>query len=39
LEEFFEEDEDPIDNYKHIAVVDCSKAFSNQEVIKNIITS
>lgn len=23
---------DPIDKYKHLAVVDCSKAFSNQEV-------
>lgn len=23
---------DPADNYKHVAVVDCSKAFSNQEV-------
>jgi len=23
---------DPADKYKHIAVVDCSKAFSNQEV-------
>ena len=23
---------DPFDSYKHIAVVDCSKAFSNQEV-------
>lgn len=23
---------DPIDSYKHLAVVDCSKAFSNQEV-------
>lgn len=25
---------DPIDKYKHLAVVDCSKAFSNQEVSK-----
>jgi hypothetical protein len=23
---------DPADKYKHLAVVDCSKAFSNQEV-------
>ena len=27
-----EEIQDPIDKYKHVAVVDCSKAFSNQEV-------
>jgi len=27
-----EEESDPVDKYKHVAVVDCSKAFSNQEV-------
>ena len=27
-----EEEADPADSYKHVAVVDCSKAFSNQEV-------
>ena len=27
-----EELPDPADKYKHVAVVDCSKAFSNQEV-------
>ena len=25
------EPEDPVDKYKHVAVVDCSKAFSNSE--------
>ena len=29
-----EEEADPVDAYKHVAVVDCSKAFSNQEVSK-----
>lgn len=29
-----EEESDPIDKYQHVAVVDCSKAFSNQEVSK-----
>lgn len=24
---------DPADKYKHLAVVDCSKAFSNQECV------
>ena len=32
LVEPIEEQPDPADSYKHIAVVDCSKAFSNQEV-------
>lgn len=32
-----EEEADPVDKYKHVAVVDCSKAFSNQEVSANII--
>ena len=33
-----EEIQDPVDKYKHVAVVDCSKAFSNQEVrILNIL--
>ena len=27
-----EEIPDPADKYRHVAVVDCSKAFSNQEV-------
>jgi len=27
---------DPADTYKHIAVVDCSKAFSSQEVSLNL---
>lgn len=27
-----EDQPDPADKYKHVAVVDCSKAFSNQEV-------
>jgi hypothetical protein len=26
-----QEPEDPVDKYKHVAVVDCSKAFSNSE--------
>jgi hypothetical protein len=30
--EAIEEEADPADKYKHVAVVDCSKAFSNQEV-------
>ena len=37
FEQIVEEEEqfnhyDPADSYKHVAVVDCSKAFSNQEV-------
>lgn len=28
---------DPADKFKHIAVVDCSKAFSNQEVSTNLV--
>ena len=31
-----EEESDPVDKYKHVAVVDCSKAFSNQEVSQSI---
>ena len=31
-----EEESDPTDKYKHVAVVDCSKAFSNQEVSQSI---
>ena len=27
-----EEEEDPVDKYRHVAVVDCSKAFSDKEV-------
>ena len=26
------DDYDPADKYKHIAIADCSKSFSNQEV-------
>ena len=35
MQQIDEEDEnsfDPADKYRHLAVVDCSKAFSNQEV-------
>ena len=32
-----EEEADPVDAYKHVAVVDCSKAFSNQEVSKLVL--
>jgi len=28
------DDFDPADQYKHIAIADCSKSFSNQEVSK-----
>ena len=34
-----EEDIDPVDKYKHVAVVDCSKAFSTQEVSSGILTN
>lgn len=32
LQEYDEEQEDPMDKYRHVAVVDCSKAFSDKEV-------
>jgi hypothetical protein len=32
LQEYDEEQDDPMDTYRHVAVVDCSKAFSDKEV-------
>lgn len=32
-EMYDEQDFDPADKYKHLAVVDCSKSFSNQECV------